>query len=564
MTVTQVLGAKVQPTFADPAEWNNTRTYAPLTIVLHEGNSFTSKQYVPVGIDISNTDFWAETGNYNAQVEAYRKETYRAQESADKAIDSFGKYSYVDITYIGCKPNDKQFKNAAIINAALETGLNLMVPDGIFYIEEPVNITKNSSIKCEGTLKANDSFSYDYMVCIGYDITTTPSIDTCVLRQHDIIKVDGNRLNVTGVKLRYCYQCQITVDATDCLFSALSINPDNLISPCAENVFNVFFKNSVQAENGVYNKGHDNFFETVLGYNTVCAFNNDSDSSSGDIGLIHVWSTTMDYAENSAVFKTKANSNNSWNINTVKQDTINYGIIGNGISNIHIDSYWQIANSSVTQNKGYLLKVVSSTTNLDIDYYFNSDANVANWLSDSDLTLAQSPRINIKSPILPMTTELSAKPETLPNGKHLIKAISKETNYPIDSNGSWFTLEIDYVKPYRIYKLRSYRSDFPMEYFGWQTQDNKIYWFLMTDEELTIDGSAVNIRLLEKGNYTLTAMSTETGCPIDMTSSYSILSITSNGLYNKYDLTVCDPNNIRVFSGYKPKNTNLIYWKELS
>ena len=74
MTVTQVLGAKVQPTFADPAEWNNTRTYAPLTIVLHEGNSYTSAQYVPMGIDISNEKFWKLTGNYNSQVEQYRKE----------------------------------------------------------------------------------------------------------------------------------------------------------------------------------------------------------------------------------------------------------------------------------------------------------------------------------------------------------------------------------------------------------------------------------------------------------------------------------------------------------
>lgn len=74
MTVTQILGAKVQPTFAEPTEWNSTRTYAPLTIVLHEGNSYTSKQYVPKGIDIANEDFWALTGNYNAQVEGYRKE----------------------------------------------------------------------------------------------------------------------------------------------------------------------------------------------------------------------------------------------------------------------------------------------------------------------------------------------------------------------------------------------------------------------------------------------------------------------------------------------------------
>lgn len=74
MGVTQYVGARYVPIFADPAEWNKTRTYEPLTIVLHEGNSYTSKQFVPKGIDINNDDFWAETGNYNAQVEAYRKE----------------------------------------------------------------------------------------------------------------------------------------------------------------------------------------------------------------------------------------------------------------------------------------------------------------------------------------------------------------------------------------------------------------------------------------------------------------------------------------------------------
>lgn len=71
---TQYIGSRYVPMFADPAEWNSTRTYEPLTIVLHEGNSYTSRQFVPVGIDIGNADFWLETGNYNAQVEQYREE----------------------------------------------------------------------------------------------------------------------------------------------------------------------------------------------------------------------------------------------------------------------------------------------------------------------------------------------------------------------------------------------------------------------------------------------------------------------------------------------------------
>ena len=72
--VRQYIGARYVPLFANPAEWDNTKTYEPLTIVLHDGNSYTSRQYVPAGIDITNTDYWALTGNYNAQVEAYRQE----------------------------------------------------------------------------------------------------------------------------------------------------------------------------------------------------------------------------------------------------------------------------------------------------------------------------------------------------------------------------------------------------------------------------------------------------------------------------------------------------------
>lgn len=74
MAVREYVGARYVPLFADPIEWNDKRTYEPLTIVEHEGNSYTSRQFVPLGIAISNDDFWALTGNYNAQVEQYRQE----------------------------------------------------------------------------------------------------------------------------------------------------------------------------------------------------------------------------------------------------------------------------------------------------------------------------------------------------------------------------------------------------------------------------------------------------------------------------------------------------------
>ena len=72
--VTQYVGARYVPLFANPAQWSSEREYEPLTIVLYQGNSFTSMQYVPVGIGITNEEFWAQTGNYNAQIEQYRQE----------------------------------------------------------------------------------------------------------------------------------------------------------------------------------------------------------------------------------------------------------------------------------------------------------------------------------------------------------------------------------------------------------------------------------------------------------------------------------------------------------
>lgn len=70
-------GMRYVPVFADPPEWSSANSYEPLEIVIHQGNSYTSKTFVPDGIDISNPQYWALTGNYNAQVEQYRQEVLK-------------------------------------------------------------------------------------------------------------------------------------------------------------------------------------------------------------------------------------------------------------------------------------------------------------------------------------------------------------------------------------------------------------------------------------------------------------------------------------------------------
>ena len=114
MATTQYIGARYVPLFADPAEWDNTKEYEPLTIVMHQGNSFTSKQYVPKGIDINNESFWAVTGNYNSQVEQYRKDVVTVEKRTSAIEDRFP-IKAVDL-------GDNSVTDAKIADGAVTTG----------------------------------------------------------------------------------------------------------------------------------------------------------------------------------------------------------------------------------------------------------------------------------------------------------------------------------------------------------------------------------------------------------------------------------------------------------
>ena len=74
--VRHYVGARYVPKLADPVAWASGTSYEAMTIVTYNNSSYTSKIPVPamVGNPADNPDYWALTGNYNAQVEQYRQE----------------------------------------------------------------------------------------------------------------------------------------------------------------------------------------------------------------------------------------------------------------------------------------------------------------------------------------------------------------------------------------------------------------------------------------------------------------------------------------------------------
>lgn len=73
------VGMRYVPIFG--GQWDATADYEPLTIVTYQGNSYTSRTFVPAGTTVDNTTYWALTGNYNAQVEQYRQEVVSLRDS---------------------------------------------------------------------------------------------------------------------------------------------------------------------------------------------------------------------------------------------------------------------------------------------------------------------------------------------------------------------------------------------------------------------------------------------------------------------------------------------------
>jgi hypothetical protein len=72
------IGARYVPIFADPVEWDDEREYEPLTIVVHNGDCYTSNCYVPKGAQLppypeGQTKYWVKTSDYNYQFADLKK-----------------------------------------------------------------------------------------------------------------------------------------------------------------------------------------------------------------------------------------------------------------------------------------------------------------------------------------------------------------------------------------------------------------------------------------------------------------------------------------------------------
>lgn len=83
------IGARYVPIFADPVYWSNNRAFEPLTIVVKDGDCYTSKCYVPEGAPLpvrpeNQNTYWVRTSDYNYQFEELRQAVVDLSKQVEK------------------------------------------------------------------------------------------------------------------------------------------------------------------------------------------------------------------------------------------------------------------------------------------------------------------------------------------------------------------------------------------------------------------------------------------------------------------------------------------------
>lgn len=121
MSVTQIVGPRIAPYWADPVEWTSTRAYEPFTFVTYQGDSYCSRQDTPIGIDIKNDDYWVKVSDYNAQAVALQRSMTQTIETAETNMSNTVQTAKNNLTDVINTAKADMNQSVSDVNTAINT-----------------------------------------------------------------------------------------------------------------------------------------------------------------------------------------------------------------------------------------------------------------------------------------------------------------------------------------------------------------------------------------------------------------------------------------------------------
>lgn len=91
MALKVYIGARYTPKFE--GEWKANKEYAALSVVYYNNKSYVSRKTVPTGTAVTETEFWVESADWNAQVEQYNQNVAQYKTQVDTYQSSVERYT---------------------------------------------------------------------------------------------------------------------------------------------------------------------------------------------------------------------------------------------------------------------------------------------------------------------------------------------------------------------------------------------------------------------------------------------------------------------------------------
>lgn len=208
MALKKFIGARYAPEFA--GAWSNSKQYAALSVVYADNRSYVSRKTVPAGTPITNTEFWIQSSDWNAQVAEYnlKVEGYNANvEQYNRNVQDYSAAVtgfYADTLHSFDTKADMQADRTLALGETLLTCGDKRIGDGGGSFYQVVSETSVTAVALDNGLFAEpfEFQPYDYnqfqQEVEGYKDSTTRVYNTQQDMVADVGINTGNILMTSG------------------------------------------------------------------------------------------------------------------------------------------------------------------------------------------------------------------------------------------------------------------------------------------------------------------------------------------------------------------------------